>query len=215
MFEKLPERPVMLNEKKKRSTFSIVLSVLCSVLFGILLIVLLLFTGFNFWVNKNCFVVEVSGDSMLNTVESGDLLYVRDVKAKRGDIVIISVKNYTLDGGFHFSGEYIIKRLIAVEGDTVQCEDGVLSVKYKDSNQFITLDEPYIRGTTPDLESAVTVGEGEIFFLGDNREFSYDSTEFGCLLEKDIVGVVPDWSLKVKTFTTVWERMRTKLSVHQ
>ena len=207
----------MLNEKKKRSTFAIALSALGSVLFGILLISLLLFAVFNFWVNKNCFVVEVSGDSMLNTVESGDLLYVRNIEPQRGDIVIISVKNYTAEDGFHFSGDYIIKRLIAVEGDTVQCEDGVISVKYAGNDEFVVLDEPYIRGKTPDfeVENTVTVGQGEIFFLGDNRENSYDSTELGCLLKKDIVGVVPDWSLEIKSFTTFWEKMRTKMSVHQ
>ena len=200
----------MLNEKKKSSPLVIFFSVLLSVL----LILLMCFAVFNFWVNRNCFVVEVSGDSMLNTVENGDLLYVRDEKAKRGDIVIISVKDYTFDGGYHFSGEYIIKRLIAIEGDTVQCVDGVVSIRYAGSEEFVVLKEFYIRDTTPDF-NAVTVGAGEIFFLGDNRHNSYDSTEIGCLLEKDIVGVVPKWALKIKSFTTFWERMRTKMSVHQ
>ena len=203
----------MLNEKKKRSP----LVILLSVLLGVLFVVLILFAAFTVWVNRNCFVVEVSGDSMLNTVESGDLLYVRNEKAERGDIVIISVKDYSLEGGFHFSGNYIIKRLIAVAGDTVKCENGVVSVKYAGSDEFVELVEPYIKGVTPDFDygTSVTVGEGQIFFLGDNRANSYDSTEIGCLMEKDIVGVVPTWALKIKSFTKFWENMRSTMSVHQ
>ena len=203
----------MLNQKKKRSP----LVMLCSILLGVVVLALTLFAAFNFWVNRHCFVVEVSGDSMLNTVEHGDLLYVREIKAKRGDIVIISVKNYFDENGIHFSGDYIIKRLIAVAGDTVQCEDGVVSIKYAGSETFVALDEPYVRGSTPKFEygTSITVQEGQIFFLGDNRENSYDSTEIGCLMEKDIVGVVPAWALKIKSFTTSWEKMRTKMSVHQ
>ena len=203
----------MLNQKKKRSPLTVALSVLL----GVILVAMILFASFTLWINRTCFVVEVSGDSMLNTVQSGDLLYVKNEKAKHGDIVIISVQNYTLEGGFHFSGKYIIKRLIATEGDTVKCEDGVVSVMYAGSDKFVPLKEPYIKGITPDFDNngAITVGKGEIFFLGDNRENSYDSTEIGCLLEEDIVGVVPKWALKIKSFTKFWEKMRATMSVHQ
>ena len=203
----------MLNQKEKHSPLTIALSVLLSVIF----VAVIAFASFTLWVHQNCFVVEVSGDSMLNTVQSGDLLYVRDGKAKRGDVVIISVQNYTMEGGFHFSGKYIIKRLIATEGDTVKCEDGVVSVMYAGSDKFVALSEPYIKGITPNFDNGgeITVGEGEIFFLGDNRENSYDSTEIGCLLEEDIVGVVPKWALKIKSFTKFWEKMRSTMAVHQ
>lgn len=204
----------MLNQRKKRSP----LFVAGSVLLCIVVLALLLFAVFNIWVHKECFLVEVSGDSMLNTVEDGDLLYVREGKAERGDVVIISVKDYRGENGLHFSGDFIIKRLIAVEGDTVRWENGKISIKYAGAENFILLDEDYVRGPTPNFElekSEVTVGEGQIFFLGDNRGNSYDSTEIGCLYARDIVGVVPGWSLKIKSFTTFWESMRTKVAVHQ
>lgn len=204
----------MLNQRKKRSP----LFVAGSVLLCIVVLALLLFAVFNIWVHKECFLVEVSGDSMLNTVEDGDLLYVREEKAERGDVVIISVKDYRGENGLHFSGDFIIKRLIAVEGDTVRWENGKISIKYAGAENFILLDEDYVRGPTPNFEleeSEVTVGEGKIFFLGDNRGNSYDSTEIGCLYARDIVGVVPGWSLKIKSFTTFWESMRTKVAVHQ
>ena len=181
----------MLNQRKKRSPLFFV----GSVLLGVVIFALILFAVFNFWVNQNCFLVEVSGDSMLNTVEDGDLLYVREQKAKRGDIVIISVKDCRGEGGFHFSGDYIIKRVIAFAGD--------ISIKSAESEEFAVLNEPYIHGETPSFDSGnvIEVKEGEIFFLGDNRENSYDSTEIGCLKESYIVGVVPKWSLKIKSFT--------------
>ena len=204
----------MLNEREKRSPLVTVLSALGSVLLGILLILMLSFAVFNFWVNRNCFVVKVSGSSMMDTVKDGDLLYVMNVKPERGDIVIIQVDGYTKEEhGFEFSGEYIIKRLIATEGDTVICEDGVIKVKYAGSDEFVELDEPYIKNKTPDFEvgPVVTVGEGEIFFLGDNRNNSKDSTDVGCLKASDIKGVVPEWALKIKSFSTFWENLRSRL----
>ena len=206
----------MLNQRKKRSP----LVVIGSVILSVVVLALLLFAVFNIWVHRNFFLVEVSGDSMLNTVEDGDLLYVKDGKAERGDIVIISVKDVCgEDGGrLNFSGDYIIKRLIAIEGDTVRWDNGKISVKYAGSEEFTLLDEPYAKGATPPFEcgdTEVAVGEGKIFFLGDNRGNSYDSTEIGCLNESDIVGVVPNWSLKIRPFTNFWESMRTKVSVHQ
>lgn len=213
MSDRINGRPLMLNQRKKRSPLFFV----GSVLLGVVIFALILFAVFNFWVNQNCFLVEVSGDSMLNTVEDGDLLYVREHKAKRGDIVIISVKDCRGEGGFHFSGDYIIKRVIAFAGDTVKWENGDISIKYAESEEFAVLNEPYIRGETPSFDSGnvIEVKEGEIFFLGDNRENSYDSTEIGCLKESYIVGVVPKWSLKIKSFTNFWERMRTRVAVHQ
>lgn len=199
----------MLNQRNKKSP----LVVLGSVLAGLVIVVLLLFAVFNIWVNRACFVVEVSGDSMLNTVEDGDLLYVKkEGKPRRGDVVIIYVK----DSGFQFSGDYIIKRLIAVEGDTVKCENGQVSVKYAGRDEYTLLNEPYANGNTPDFEFGLekSVGEGEIFFLGDNRRNSYDSSEIGCLTRDKIVGVVPAWSLKIKSFTNFWAQMHTSVAVH-
>ena len=208
----MPQRPSMLNETKKASP----LAVFCGVLITLIVLILTLFAVFNVWVTRNCFVVEVSGTSMLNTVEDGDLLYVKKNTApQRGDIVIISVKEYRDNEEFDFTGEFIIKRLIATAGDTVRCQDGVVSVKYANEGEFTVLTEPYIRGKTPDLKEEIFVEEGQIFFLGDNREVSYDSTEIGCLKASDIVGVVPEWSLKIRGFTAFWEGMRSFVTVNQ
>ena len=56
------------------------------------------------------------------------------------------------------------------------------------------LNETYITvpTCTEQMEGAVTVGEGEVFIMGDNRKpsQSWDSRSFGCVREEDIVGKV-------------------------
>ena len=106
--------------------------------------------------------------------------------------------------------ENIIKRLIAIEGDKVQCIDGQVSIMYAGTEQYVPLDEPYAYyekdKTFYDFEP-YEVGEGEIFFLGDNRYNSKDSRykQEGCshLTDRlykraDIVGVVPQWAIEDK-----------------
>ena len=76
-------------------------------------------------------------------------------------------------------------------------------VKAAGEEEFHSLSEPYAKGETEDFPP-VSVGKGEIYFLGDNRTVSYDSRRLGCYLAEDIAGVVPDWAIAVKGFTTAW-----------
>ncbi|MGN1234646.1 MAG: S26 family signal peptidase, partial [Christensenellaceae bacterium] len=46
----------------------------------------------------------------------------------------------------------------------------------------------------------VTIGEGEIWCMGDNRGVSLDSTEVGAFETKDLYGIVPKWAEKSKDF---------------
>ncbi len=153
------------------------------------------------------FAVYVSGSSMEDTVHDGDVLYaLRNFTAERGDIVIIDVS----ENPDFAAGTYnIIKRVIALEGDSVKCEDGVVYVK-RSGGEYAALEEPYTKGRTPDF-AEVTVGEGQVFFLGDHRNVSHDSTEVGTVACSDIVGLVPDWAVSVKGFTTGWENFRAAL----
>ena len=134
------------------------------------------------------FLVEVSGDSMLPTLHTGDVVTVnRNQTASVGDIVIIEGEK---------KDAYIIKRVIATSGDTVSIEGGAVLVNGKE------IDEPYLEKencTAPmGKKSKWTLKEGEIFFLGDNRINSKDSRDdaYGPCTEEQIVGVVEDWSLK-------------------
>lgn len=217
-------RPAMLNEQKEsRASFIVLCVIFVIVLIIVILDLLRIFC---------LMTIEIKGDSMLDTLyggervlvdgtgdyEGGDIVYaVRGNRAERGDIVIIDTTDssaYDPDGHAVFTANIIVKRLIAVEGDCVKCEQGVVYLNCAGSG-YAPLAESYVRGRTPDF-SEVRVGEGEIFFLGDNRTLSADSEDivrdgYDLLTVDDIMGVVPAWAVSVKGFSTAWENFRSAI----
>ncbi len=184
------------------------------VIFGFILAVLLICTllyGWRSYLAQNYFVVDVSGSSMERTIQSGDIVYAhRSKAAERGDIVIVDVANYSnynLGPGSHT----IIKRLIAVEGDKIKCERGIVYLA-KAGEAYAPLEEPYVYGGMHDDFDEVVLGEGEIFVMGDNRPDSKDSRVSGPFLRSDILGVVTDWSIEYRKAFTEWERVRESVS---
>ena len=178
-------------------------------LFFALLILLALF--FRVWWTSNYGGVVVDGSSMYKTLSNGEKLlmrYVDDVETvERGDVIVVYVGDYEECSGV--AGGYLIKRLIAIEGDKVKCTDGQISICYAGTTEYVLLDEPYAYYINKDVydfkDYEYVVGEGEIFFLGDNRNNSCDSryAEFGgshlegkLYKATDIYGVVPDWAIE-------------------
>ena len=113
-------------------------------------------------------VIGVVGGSMLPTLEEGDRLIISKLfyKPKYGDIVVLRKESFKKDP--------IIKRVIATEGQTVDIdfESGIVYV------DDVPLDEPYVNSPTnevEDFDEAITVPEGCVFVLGDNRNRSTDS----------------------------------------
>ena len=128
-------------------------------------------------------VVSVIGSSMVPTLTDGDRLIVTDLfyKPKYGDIVVLRK--------LEFKDEAIIKRVIATEGQTVDI-DFDAGVVYVDGT---ALWEPYINDLTHrqlDFTGPVTVPEGCVFVLGDNRNGSTDSRYalIGCVDRRLILG---------------------------
>lgn len=217
------QRPEMLNQRRKKSP--VFLSILTAILVLVSAVVLLDSIRAMFM-----FTVEIKGSSMLNTFyggeridgdyRGGDIVYaLKNFAAERGDVVIIDTSDsasFAGNGGTVFSSEIIIKRLIATEGDSVRCEHGVVYLK-KPGEEYVALDEPYAI-TRPDYSfPEVTLSEGEIFFLGDNRPISLDSQEvvaygYHLLTENSIIGVVPEWAISIKWFTTGWENFRSTIN---
>ena len=136
----------------------------------------------------SCFIVriiQVSGTSMDPTYRDKDavLMSCVDESFGRGDVVVISREP---------KGEQsILKRVIAVEGDTVDIdfENNCVYV----NNRLV--DEPYLAEPMEeagDYNFPVTVPEGCVFVLGDNRNVSLDSRylEIGFVPRADIFGKV-------------------------
>lgn len=158
------------------------------------------------------YVVNSSMSPTLTGAESadvagGDFLYAdTQVLPDRGDIVVLS-KPYSPD-------EYIIKRVIALGGDTVYIDGGVVYIKYGGEDEFVALEEDYVlssncdpylpQNSLPSEYNAVTVPQNCMFVLGDNRNVSHDSRydDYGCFNYSQLVGVITDWSYACKPFFT-------------
>ena len=121
------------------------------------------------------------GDSMRPALQEMDfVLFFRMGEPKRGDKVILR-----MDGPRR--AKYV-KRVVGLPGDIVDI-DGQGRVLINGA----ALDEPYIYTETQrktGLDYPLVLGENEFFVLGDNREHSYDSRDFGTVLRKQIKGKV-------------------------
>ena len=128
-------------------------------------------------------MVNVVGHSMVPTLEQSDKVVISNLfyHPKQGDVVVL--RKQTL------KQEPIVKRIIATEGQTVDIDfdDGVVYVDGK------ALDEPYVNEPVHDrenFEGKITVPEGCVFVMGDNRNASTDSRDarLGCVDTRYIMG---------------------------
>ena len=198
--------PVDTTKKEKwNKIFNVILTVL--------LIMMIIFFGARAYVSQYYGGVNVSGHSMQQTLQDGEwlLMHLADkgAKANYGDIIVLDVRGYknaTAEEGF------LIKRLIAKGGDQLYCEQGQIFICYAGTDEFVLLEEPYAyyeqdksTYSFASKKNPYKIQEGEIFYLGDNRQNSKDSEEEfassrGMILkETDIHGVVPKWAVKFHT----------------
>ncbi len=130
-------------------------------------------------------VMNVSGDSMLNTLHDHDKLFVWrwNYTPADGDVV-------TITRGQYFD-EPIVKRVIATQGQT-------LSINFNDGSvtvDGVKLNETYIKEPMWLEEDGVipaVVPMGYCFVMGDNRNHSSDSRskEIGLIKNEDVIGKV-------------------------
>jgi signal peptidase I len=125
---------------------------------------------------------RIPSDSMAPTLVAGDHVLVdkrayRDAAPRRGDLVVFRAPR---------TGEVLLKRVVAVGGDTVGIEDGVLVVDGRRPR------EPYADPEAIDSVyfGPVRVRAGTVFVLGDNRADSEDSRDFGAVPARDVIGRV-------------------------
>lgn len=122
--------------------------------------------------------VRVDGTSMIPTLENGEFMLVSKMSyrfgdVQRGDIIV-----------FHFPmnpEEELVKRVIGLPGDHVSVQAGAVSVNGQ------LLNEPYI-ASAPGYSGEWDVLDGKLFVLGDNRNNSNDSKDWGQLPFDKVVG---------------------------
>jgi signal peptidase I len=123
--------------------------------------------------------VRVSSNSMSPTYRSGNQVLVQKfgARAHRRDVIAFHVPG---------SSELVIKRVVAVAGDSVGITDGVLTVNGK------LLHESFVDYNLMDATffGPLLVAPGTVFVMGDNRSDSIDSRAFGPIPLNDILGRV-------------------------
>ena len=128
----------------------------------------------------------IPSPSMVPTLEVGDRVLVNKLSYKlhpvhHGDVVVFSRPK--LEGGGDDNIKDLIKRVIAVGGDTIEARDGQVYVNGR------LIDEPYLpNGTRTDSLPRQTVPKDRVFVMGDNRTDSQDSRFFGPIPVDTIVG---------------------------
>ena len=112
--------------------------------------------------------VDVQGSSMIPTLHTGDKLLIEKVVYRfalpsRGDVIVCTYDNYP---------DVYVKRVIGLPGDTLEIKDGYLHINGE------MVEEPYLDPSVYPLENygPVTIEEGHVFVMGDNRGRSLDST---------------------------------------
>lgn len=170
--------PLWENAKKSKLKDVIFFSVV-----GFLLALMITFIVLNTFVFIN---IEVSGESMMHTLQSGDVLVAnKNKKPQVGDVVVISgVKDYL-----------IIKRVIAIgddDGTEVMITNGAVFVdgeKLVEDYDFASIIDTW-------YSAYWQLEKDEIFYLGDNRQNSQDARGNGPCKMENVIGVVDDWAIR-------------------
>jgi signal peptidase I len=122
---------------------------------------------------------RVQMGSMMPTLQENDLVLVNKIDyrfntPKRGDVIVFRPPTLTTD--------FYIKRVIGLPGDMVEVKNGKVYI-----NQEI-IDEPYLIIETPGNYGPTKLETDQYFVMGDHRNNSLDSREFGPIQLKSISG---------------------------
>jgi len=160
-------------------------------------------------------VFSIPSGSMEPTLRPGDRVMVNKLAYRfgepaRGDLVVFQnplvpsddgsivgsvVRHVAESLGISSPDDALIKRIVALEGETLEMVDGDLFV------DGVQIDEPYIADENWDNTDfgPITVPADHVFVMGDNRRNSKDGRVFGPVAENTIVG---------RAFVIVWPRSR-------
>jgi len=165
-------------EPRRSAVWAVLIEILQTVLIAALLFLV---------VNLVTARIRVEGSSMEPSLHDGEMVVVNRLAYRwsapsRGDIVVF---RFPLDPSRRF-----IKRVIGLPGDSLEARDGLMYVN------GTALDEPYI-AAAPRYDGAWLVQADELFVLGDNRNNSSDSQNWGPLPMAEVIGkaVLVYWPL--------------------
>ena len=137
---------------------------------------------------------HVDGTSMEPTFEHNDYVIMQRIYRRKERLDFVVVKPGDIDEN------YLIKRIIGLPGETINIEGGHI---YIDGH---LLEEPYLPNiTATECENAnyictIELADDEYYLLGDNREKSSDSRDFGPITEDRLYGVVKYRLFPLKNF---------------
>lgn len=174
---------------KKRSASASVIDYVEIFVFAICFVILI----FSFCTR----LCKVVGPSMENTLFEGETLIVTNLgyKPERGDIIVF----HQTGSGVGALNEPIVKRVIAVGGETIDIDFNTWTVTITDKNgKSFVYEEPYMYLDkdafllTSAYNYPYEIPEGKIFVMGDNRNHSADSRgpAVGLVDERRILGKV-------------------------
>jgi len=161
-------------------------------------------------IGVKAFIIQayrIPSGAMIPTLLVGDHILAnkfiyKTSEPKHGDIIIFP---YPDDPSRDF-----VKRLIAVEGDLIEIKDKRLFINSKMSSEpyIINSDSGVIREQRDNF-GPVTVPPGKLFFMGDNRDQSFDSRFYGYVPKESIKGKVMSlyWSWDQVKQTVRWDRI--------
>lgn len=134
----------------------------------------------------------VDGESMMPNFVNNEYILAEKVsyltgEPKRGDVIV-----FRYPGNPNVS---YIKRIIGLPGETITIADNSVKITSKNNSGSYTLNETYIPKSTLTLAMDTqngalekTLGNDEYFVMGDNRQHSSDSREWGILPKANIIG---------------------------
>ncbi len=167
-------------KKKKRINSGVAFNIFSYVFLGIAMVLIAFVCVFCFGITT-----AVIGNSMQPTLNSGQTILIDRFiynlsNPQYGDVVVFLPKG-------NENTNYYVKRVVAVPGDTVQIKNGWLYINgtiYEESDYYDKMEDGGIAATP------ITLGEGEYFVLGDNRNNSEDSRsgDVGIVLKDYIIG---------------------------
>ena len=167
------------SDKEKITYFIKEILIYCFFIFALVVIT-------NFITSHFFGVVRVKGVSMLPTYTNGQIVLMNKYKQvyERGDVAIVDETEEGSDEKY-----YVIKRIIAVVGDKITFDSSTSSL-YINGN---LCEEDYLNESTfefPDEYNNFTIPDGYIFVMGDNRNNSYDSRNYGPIQLNRLIGKI-------------------------